>query len=293
MKNLTRLTILILVLFQFSCNSNEAYRIEVTEVSPWCILGFDALDRTPKERIAMLNEMGFSKYGFNKGKGDLTTMIEEFKLAREHDIEITSIFLWLNSKRDSIGTLSPSNQELLGNLKKVGQKPRRWVSVSNNFFEGKTHQESLEVAVEMIRFIKGQADEVGSELALYNHRGWVGNPHHQIEILNQLKDKSLTMVFNFHHAHEYVDEFPEIVKKMTPYLSYVNVSGVKKEGPEILSIGDGDHEYEMIENLLDEGYNGPWGVLGHIKTEDVQKVLTRNIKGLTLLNSQLKKEAVK
>ena len=49
----------------------------------------------------------------------------------------------------------------------------------------------------------------------------------------------------------------------------------------------------MIENLLDEGYNGPWGVLGHIKTEDVQKVLTRNIKGLTLLNSQLKKEAVK
>ena len=76
MKNLTRLTILILVLFQFSCNSNEAYRIEVTEVSPWCILGFDALDRTPKERIAMLNEMGFSKYGFNKGKGDLTTMIE-------------------------------------------------------------------------------------------------------------------------------------------------------------------------------------------------------------------------
>ena len=115
----------------------------------------------------------------------------------------------------------------------------------------------------------------------------------KIEILNQLKDKSLTMVFNFHHAHEYVDEFPEIVKKMTPYLSYVNVSGGKKEGPEILSIGDGDHEYEMIENLLDEGYNGPWGVLGHIKTEDVQKVLTRNIKGLTLLNSQLKKEAVK
>ena len=293
MKYLTRLTILIFVLLQFSCNSNAGYSIEVTEVSPWCILGFDSLDRTPNERIAMLTEMGFTKYGFNKGKGDLTTMIEEFKLARENDIEITSIFLWLNSKRDSIGKLSPSNQELLRKLKEVEQKPTIWVSLSDNFFEGKTQEESLEVAMEMITFIKVQADEVGSELAIYNHRGWFGNPHHQIEILKQLKDKSITMVYNFHHAHEYVDEFPEIVKKMKPYLSYVNLNGVKKEGPEILSIGEGDHEYEMIKNLLDEGYNGPWGILGHIKTEDVQKVLTRNINGLKLLNSQLKEEAVK
>ena len=243
MKNLTRLTILILVLFQFSCNSNEAYRIEVTEVSPWCILGFDALDRTPKERIAMLNEMGFSKYGFNKGKGDLTTMIEEFKLAREHDIEITSIFLWLNSKRDSIGTLSPSNQELLGNLKKVGQKPTIWVSLSNNFFEGKTHQESLEVAVEMIRFIKGQADEVGSELALYNHRGWFGNPHHQIEILNQLKDKSRFLLvkteMEYHTSREIQpNDFQE------PLIRQTRRSCIRKFS--LRSFENGDGKYDQI-----------------------------------------------
>ena len=62
-------------------------------------------------------------------------MIQEFNLAKEHGIEITSILLWLNAKRDSIGKLSPSNQELLNNLKMVDQKPTIWISFSDNYFE--------------------------------------------------------------------------------------------------------------------------------------------------------------
>ena len=294
MKNFIRLNILVLELvFVFSCSSNVEYSIDVKDVSPWCILEFDSLDRTPKERIAMLKEMGFTKYGFDKVKGDLSTMKEEFKLARENDIEISSIFLWLNSKRDSIGKLSPSNQEILSNLKEIEEKPIIWVSFSNNFFEGKSQEQSLKLSIEMIKFIKLKADEVGCKLALYNHGGWFGNPHNQLEILRELNEESLTMVYNFHHAHEYVDEFPEIVKKMKPYLSYVNLNGMKKEGPKILPIGKGDYEYGMINNLLDEGYIGPWGILGHIKTEDVQKVLTRNLEGLKLINSKIRKEVGK
>jgi len=293
-KNFIRLNILVLELvFVFSCSSNVEYSIDVKDVSPWCILEFDSLDRTPKERIAMLKEMGFTKYGFDKVKGDLSTMKEEFKLARENDIEISSIFLWLNSKRDSIGKLSPSNQEILSNLKEIEEKPIIWVSFSNNFFEGKSQEQSLKLSIEMIKFIKLKADEVGCNLALYNHGGWFGNPHNQLEILRELNEESLTMVYNFHHAHEYVDEFPEIVKKMKPYLSYVNLNGMKKEGPKILPIGKGDYEYGMINNLLDEGYIGPWGILGHIKTEDVQKVLTRNLEGLKLINSKIRKEVGK
>lgn len=287
MKNLIGTVILVLhLVFLYSCNKTIEYSIEVKEVSPWCILGFDSLDRTPKERISMLNEMGFTKYGYNKGKGDLGTMIDEFKLAKENDIEITSIFLWLNSKRDSIGKLSPANQELLSNLKKVEQKPIIWVSLSDNFFEGKNQQQALQISINMVKFIKMKADESGCQLAIYNHRGWFGNPYNQLEILKELNNESITMVYNFHHAHEYVDEFPEIAKKIKPYLSYVNLNGVKKEGPEILTIGEGDYEYEMIKNLFDEGYNGPWGILGHIKTEDVQKVLTRNLEGIKLFNSK-------
>ncbi|WP_411894416.1 Ig-like domain-containing protein [Winogradskyella sp. A2] len=261
----------------------------IDEVSPWCIIGFDSQDRTPGQRIALLNEMGFKKYGYNRGKGDLSTMIEEFKLSKENNIEIISVFLWLNADRDSIGELSPSNKELLNNLKKIDDKPTIWVSLSDNFFKDLDQQQSIELSFKMIEFIKGKANELGCKLALYNHHGWFGNPHNQVEIINRIGDGSITMVYNFHHAHDYIDEFPQIAKKITPFLSYVNLNGMKKRGPQILTLGEGEYELNMIKALIDEGYKGPWGILGHIKTEDVKNVLQRNMKGLNDLNLSLLK----
>ncbi|NNF35202.1 MAG: TIM barrel protein [Saprospiraceae bacterium] len=278
---------LFLLIFLFSCTEKTDEIFKVNEVSPWCILDFDSLDRTPQQRIEMLQEMGFNKYGYERGKGPLDDMVEEFMLAKENNIEIVSIFLWLNAKRDSIGKLSPSNQEVLKNLKLSGQKPTIWLSFSNNYFEKLNQEESMDLSIEMIRFIKAEADELGCKLALYNHHGWFGNPLNQVRIIEELNDDSITIVYNFHHAHEYVDDFPEIVKKIRPHLSWVNLNGVKKEGPKILTIGKGDYELEMVKYLLDAGFNGPWGIIGHIKTEDVQKVLKRNVAGLKLLNSKL------
>ena len=287
MKHLIKIIhLFLLLIFLSSCTKNVEPPFQVNKVSPWCIIGFDSLDRSPKQRIEMLKQLGFTKYGFNKGSGDLTRMKEEFKLAKENNIEIVSIFLWLNAKRDSLGKLSQQNQELLSNLKEVEYKPTIWLSFSNNYFEELNQEQSIELCVEMIKSIKLKADEIGCKLALYNHHGWFGNPHNQVEILEKLNQDSITMVYNFHHSHEYIDEFPEIVKKIKPYLSFVNLNGVKKKGPQILPIGKGDFEFEMIKQLIDQGFNGPWGILGHIKTEDVQNVLQRNVEGLNLMNSK-------
>ena len=51
------------------------------------------------------------------------------------------------------------------------------------------------------------------------------------------------------------------------YLSCVNINGMKKEGPEIIPVGQGDSEKYMIDLLLQSGYNGPWGILGHVEDE--------------------------
>jgi len=120
MRLLIRLFIISLTLIGFfSCDTRSEPLIDSSEVSPWCIIGFDALDRTPEQRINMLKELGIKRYGYNRGKGDFSLMTEEFRLAQNNDIEITSIFLWLNATRDSIGNLRESNQELLDNLSKV------------------------------------------------------------------------------------------------------------------------------------------------------------------------------
>jgi len=283
---------LFLLIVLTSCKTNND-TIKTEELSAWCILDFDALNRTPHERIDMLKQLGINYYGYNRGKGNLDNMQEEFRLAKDNGIEINAVFLWLNAKRDSIGKLSASNQELLGKLKDVDYKPAIWLSFSNNFFEDLSQQQSVDYAIRMIEYIKAITDALGCELALYNHHGWFGNPHNQVAVLKQMDKPSISMVFNFHHTHEYVDEFPEVVKKIKPYLSFVNISGVKKDGPKILPLGVGDHEYTMIKQLVDAGYNGPWGILGHVKTEDVQKVLEQNLTGLKQINTRLKQEAHK
>jgi hypothetical protein len=67
---------------------------------------------------------------------------------------------------------------------------------------------------------------------------------------------------------------------MKPYLSSVNLNGMKKDGPKILTIGHGDYEKTMIELLINNGFAGPWGILGHIAEKDVKTVLKQNLDGL-------------
>jgi len=256
------------------------------DLVPWCVVTFDSMERPPAERISMLKDMGFTKYGYEMRSGYPFYLKEEIELAYENGIEITSVFLWLNAKRDSIGKLSSVNKRILNILEDSEAKPTLWLSMSQNYFEGLDEEKSMKLALEYVRYIKDKANDVGCKIALYNHHGWFGNPYHQVEIIDSFNRGALTMVFNFHHAHDYIDHFPAIVSKIKPYLSHVNINGMKKHGPQILTVGDGDFEYQMVKTLLDEGYEGSWGILGHVESEDVQKVLSQNDNGFNRLISK-------
>jgi sugar phosphate isomerase/epimerase len=135
----------------------------------------------------------------------------------------------------------------------------------------------------MIKFIYAKAEKIGCKLALYNHHGWFGDPNNQIKIIKTLPECQLSIVYNFHHAHDYIEDIDQIFKKIKPYLSAVNLNGMQKQGPKILPIGQGDQESRMIRMLINEGYEGPWGILGHVDDADVKKVLEKNIEGLNSL----------
>lgn len=252
-------------------------------IYPWCIVAFDSIERTPTQRIDMLKEMGFVKYAYDWRDKHLDEMESELELAKENDIEVISVWLWLNAKRDSLGNLSPSNDRIFESLKKLELKTTLWLSFSNNFFEGLSQEQSMSLAIEMIKFINIRSEEIGCEIALYNHRGWFGDPNNQVEIIKALPQYNLSIVYNFHHAHQYLEDFPQIAKKIEPYLSSVNLNGIRKEGPKILPIGEGNYEIEMIKLLINEGFEGPWGILGHVENDDVKKVLEKNLEGLNSL----------
>jgi len=144
MKNLKFFLFLsFLTLLYNACKNKQTKIIDAKEVTPWCIIGVDIEDRISQGRIDMIKELGFSSYSFIKGKGDFSTMKEEFHLAKQNGIKINSIFLWFHTDRDIIGQFSPSNQLILDNLKEINQKPSIWLSFSDNFFEEPNQEESI------------------------------------------------------------------------------------------------------------------------------------------------------
>lgn len=252
----------------------------MNNIYPWCVVAFDSLDRSPAERIKMIKELGFNKYAYDWEVDDLDEMEDELNMAKENNLDIVSVWFWLNAKRDSIGKLSAQNERVLEILKKSGLKTTLWISFNNNFFTGLSQEESINICSEMIKFIYKKAENIGCNIELYNHGGWFGNVNNQISIIEILPKYNLKIVYNYHHGHQDIENFSELVTRISPHLSSVNLNGMRKDGPKILPIGEGDSEKQMIELLLAEGFYGPWGILGHVKNDDVKLVLERNIRGL-------------
>jgi hypothetical protein len=62
---------------------------------------------------------------------------------------------------------------------------------------------------------------------------------------------------------------------------------MRPEGPKILPVGSGTHERDMLRQLVDSGYTGPIGILGHVEDADAEAVLRSNLEGLRSLARRL------
>ena len=280
MKYQTLFVLAILSLLISCTPSKYADAFEHENLYAWCIVPFDSLKRSPVERMDMLQRLGISKYAYDWRNENLPEMADELRLAQENGIEVIGVWMWLNAKRDSLQGVSAANEKVFSSIEEVGYKGQIWVSFNHNFFEGLTDSEALEKGAKMIEILSIRASALGCKVALYNHGDWFGEPENQIKIIEALPKEELGIIYNFHHGHLQIDTFSELAPKMTPYLWGVNLNGMKKEGPKILTIGEGDHEKQMIDLLIDNGYQGQWGILGHVDEADVELILKANLQGL-------------
>jgi hypothetical protein len=132
-----------------------------------------------------------------------------------------------------------------------------------------------------------ESEQNGCSLALYNHGGWFGIPDHMVSIIESVAPGKIKIVYNFHHAHQQLDQFEENLEQMMPYLSTININGMRAEGPKIITLGDGDRELEMLRVIRDSEFSGAIGILGHTEGEDIRVVLERNLKGLEGLRNKI------
>lgn len=306
MKNLILLTLFgIILIFGYSCQQrpdrqeedtstgtsgsmgekgiDHSYLYDMDNLLAWCIVPFDVRQRTPEERILMLRELGFKSYAYDWREEHLATMAEEFRLARENGIDVKAVWLWIDANSDAPGQLSESNEAMLAIVKDAGLETQIWTGFNANYFEGLTGEEAVEKGAEMTGYLAERIEAMGCRLALYNHGDWFGEPANEVKIIEKLSGHSIGIIYNFHHAHDQIDRLPEIIEVMKPYLWVVNLDGMRKEGPMILPIGAGDQEAGMIDQVLASGFNGPFGILGHVEEADVALVLKDNLEGLRSL----------
>lgn len=253
------------------------------QIFAWCIVPFDAQNRNPEQRITMLQEMGIKKYAYDWREKHLGEMVSEWLLAKQNNIEVSAVWLWLDARTDSLGQLSPSNERLFHNIDSAGLQTQIWLSFNNNYFDSLSQDQALAKGIDIVRYIVDRAERLKCTVALYNHGSWFGDPENQIRIIQAIPGKDIGIVYSFHHAHPQLDRYPQLIEAMMPYLKAVNLNGMKREGPMILPINEGDEEQAMIKLLLDKGYTGPLGILGHVDSLDVKGVLAKNLSGLKLV----------
>jgi sugar phosphate isomerase/epimerase len=264
-----------------SCKEkNNEEIIGMDNIYAWCIVPFDSLERSPEERISMLKKLGINKYAYDWREEHLSEMAKELRLAKKNNIDVIAVWMFIDNNGDSINGLSNSNDKVFNIIKEVDYKGQIWLGFNANFFENLSDSEAVKKGTEMIAFLSKKASALGCKIALYNHGNWFGEPKNQIKMIENLPNEDLGVIYNFHHAHKQIDAFPENVTLMMPYLWNVNLNGLRKEGPKILTIGQGDHEKDMIDLLLKKGYKGGFGILGHVKDADVEIILKANLIGL-------------
>ncbi len=238
----------------------------------WCIVPFDAMDRSPVERAEMLRRLGLRRLAYDWRHRHVPFFEAEILAMREADIEFFAFW----SSHESIWPL----------ITKYGIRPQIWLMLEEP--AGETQEDKVAAAGRALLPLVEQTRRYGLKLGLYNHGGWQGEPENLAQIVEWLRANApadhVGIVYNFHHGHGDIADFENRFRRMLPYLLCVNLNGMSTTGdPKILTIGEGAHEEEMLQIVRHSGYGGPLGILDHREETDSEETLRANLKGLERL----------
>lgn len=247
----------------------------------WCIVPFDAAKRTPIERATMLKRLGFTKLAYDWRAEHVPGFEDEIRSMQREGIEF---FAFWSPAAKSEGY--DSMMRLIGKYK---LHPQIWMIAPSQLAD--SNAERVARNARAMQPFLADARRLGCQFALYNHGGWSGQPDNLIAMVRRLRQQEKTsaigIVYNFHHGHEHLDQFPAAFQRMLPYLLCVNLDGVTPGGPIVLPLGHGEKDLEILKMVRDSGYSGPIGILDHRADIDAEKSLGENLRGLKQLLGEL------
>jgi azurin len=243
----------------------------------WCIVPFDAKQRGPEDRAAMLEKLGFKHFAYDWRPQHIPTFDEEWDALAKHGVAL-----------DAFWDRPPDFPGLLTSLEKRGLKPSFWTMIGAPAELDQAAK--VKHAAAALRPLAEQAAKAGCRVSIYNHGGWGGEPENMVAVCEELKMPNVGIVYNQHHGHDHLPRFTEALAKMLPHLHFLNLNGMTadgdKKGQKILVIGQGDLDVGLARTICESGYTGPIGILNHTD-HDAEARLLDNLEGLDWVVGEL------
>ncbi|WP_207532757.1 sugar phosphate isomerase/epimerase family protein [Desertivirga arenae] len=243
----------------------------------WCIVPFDVKERNAEQRAQMLNKLGITMEAYDWRDKHVTAFDEEIQTLRKHNIKLQAWWLYSGPDPEKEGNI----KLILDALKRNNAKTEIWFMVGGIDLSNMSQEEKIKAIAKPVRYIATEAAKIGCKVALYNHGGWYGEPENQLAVIEHLKLPNIGIVYNFHHAEEQVERFPQFFPKIKPYLYAVNLMGLKGTNPsKVVAVGQGDQEAKMMKLVKDSGYKGPIGIINEETHPDAEQGLKINMEGV-------------
>jgi len=275
--------LLLILLSALLCMPAESARAETPanfrrdKLVAWCIVPFDAAKRGPAERSEMLIDLGLKRCAYDWRAEHVPTFEEEILQYKKHGIEFFAFW----AMHDDAFRL----------FQKHDLHPQIWQTLGEG--QGSTQDEKVASAAAAMQPLAKRAKELGCKLGLYNHGGWGGEPENMVAVCQRLRAggfDNIGIVYNFHHGHDHIDDWAESLAAMKPHLLCLNLNGMNRGAqPKILGVGKGEHEVEMIREIIKSGYAGPIGVIDHREQLDARDSLQENLDGLDWVLKEIEK----
>ncbi len=242
----------------------------------WCIVPFDAANRTPAQRAEMLKRLGLKKVAYDWRAKHVSSFEDEIQQYEKHGIEYFAFWA--------------EHETAFELFRKHKLHPQIWKMPANPD-SGSQEEKVRATARQLVPLVK-TTKRMGCKLGLYNHGGWAGEPQNLIAVCEWLRKnenaKHVGIVYNLHHAHNHIADFESVLKKLKPYLLCLNINGMNDNAkPKIVALAKGQHDLALLRAIQRSGYGGPIGILDHRPELDAEKSLAENLNGLQTLRAKL------
>lgn len=248
-----------------------------SNLAAWCIVPFDAAKRSPEVRAEMVAKMGLKKVAYDWRPEHVAEFEREILAYQKHGIEMFAFW--------------GAHDEAFRLFEQYKLHPQLWIMMKGT---GDTQEAQVKSAAEGLLPFLAKAKKIGSQVGIYNHGGWGGEPENMVAVCDYLKKNhgtdNIGIIYNLHHGHSHLDRLPKAIEAMKPHLLCLNLNGMDiagdTKGRKILPLGVGTQDVKVLRQIRASGYSGPIGILNHTN-EDAEGRLLDNLDGLKWLVPQL------